>query len=216
MLDSLAVKWRPLARVVGAILFILVAGCAGVSKEQCASADWRTIGYEDGLQGYPATRIGTHRIACAKYQVAPDLAAYTEGRERGLQEYCQPRNGFRAGLNGRTYENVCPAATEPSFLQSYRQGRQIHLARAELRSTQAQLHRARDGLVQNERAADSVRLELIHPDTTMKRRLFLAQELERLAEERRDREAKIDALTHRTRELAANVKDLELQSPYTF
>lgn len=216
MPGSLAAKWRPLRRVLGAIFIILVAGCAGVSKEQCASADWRTIGYEDGLRGYPATRIGGHRIACAKHQVTPDLAAYTEGRERGLQEYCQPKNGLRAGLSGRSYENVCPAATEPSFLQGYRQGRQIHLARAELRSTQGQLQRARDGLVQNEKAADSVRLELIQPDTTMRRRLFLAQELERLAEERRDREARIYALTHRTRELAAQVKDLELQSPYAF
>ena len=62
-----------------------------MGKSECVTADWRTIGYEDGLRGYPADRIGAHRVACAKHQVAPNLPAYSDGRERGLVEYCQPR-----------------------------------------------------------------------------------------------------------------------------
>src|SRR5687768_5274437 len=115
---------------------VLLSSCAtGMSKDECALADWQTIGYEDGLRGFPAERIGAHRVACAKHQVTLNLAAYSAGRERGLRDYCQPKNGFRAGLNGNGYANVCSGSTETAFVNAYQWGRQIHDARAELRTT---------------------------------------------------------------------------------
>src|SRR5262245_18372320 len=86
------------ALLIGAATVLAAAwlgGCAsrGMAKEECVSADWQTIGYEDGLRGLPPDRIGAHRVACAKYQVSPNLVAYTEGRQLGLREYCQPKNG---------------------------------------------------------------------------------------------------------------------------
>jgi hypothetical protein len=204
-----------LACLVGLLAAILLGGCAtGMAKDECRMADWRTIGYEDGLRGFSADRIGAHRVACAKFQVAPDLTAYNEGRQRGLVEYCKPRNGYRAGLNGQPYANVCPPATEPAFVDGYRYGRQIHDARAELRGTQARLKGARDGLVQTDAAAQAVTAELIQPKVSTERRVFLAQELVRLGEERSELQARIHELTGRTAELAENVRQLERQSPY--
>jgi Protein of unknown function (DUF2799) len=201
--------------VAGMLAATLLVGCAtGLGKDECRTADWRTIGYEDGLRGLPADRIGAHRVACAKHQVTPDLAAYTEGRERGLLEYCQPRNGFRAGINGWSYANVCPGATEPAFVQGYRVGREIHDARSELRSTRSRLQSARNGLAQTDVAVQSVTLELVQPDVPTPRRVFLAQELVRLAEQRTELEARINHLTLRTRELVGSVQELERQSPY--
>lgn len=193
----------------------LLSGCAtGLSKDECRVADWRTIGYEDGLRGAPAERIGAHRAACARHQVAPDLAAYSQGRERGLVEYCQPRNGYRAGLNGASYANVCPAAAEQGFVDGYRYGRQIHDARAELRGTQNRLKSARASLAQADTDVQAITLELVRPDVPTERRVFLAQELVRLASERPDIEARIDRLSLRAHELTAHVKELERQSPY--
>ncbi len=204
-----------LACVTGVLAAALLAGCAGgLGKDECRTADWRTIGYEDGLHGLPADRIGAHRAACAKYQVTPDLVAYTEGRQRGLLEYCQPRNGYRVGLNGRPYYNVCSGATEPGFVDGYHYGRQIYDARAELHDTRARLQGARDGLVQADAAVQSITVELVQPQVPTDRRVFLAQELVRLAAERPELQARITRLTLRTRELAANVQDLERQSPY--
>ena len=193
----------------------LLASCAGgLGKDECRAADWHLIGYEDGLHGYPADRIGAHRVACAKHQITPDLAAYMEGRERGLTTYCQPSNGFRVGLNGRPYANVCSAATGPAFVDGLKYGRQIHDARAELRDAQNRLRNARDGLLQTEAALQSAGAELVQPEVPTTRRVFLAQELVRLAEERAELQARIDRLTLRSRELAANVMQLERQSPY--
>lgn len=192
-----------------------ISGCStGMGKDQCVAADWRTIGYEDGLHGFPADRIGVHGVACSKHQITPNLALYSEGRERGLIEYCQPKNGFRAGLHGSAYANVCSGATEPLFVDSYRYGRDIYTARTELRNTQARLRGARDGLAQTEAAMASVTTELVLPHVPTDRRAFLATELVRLTQSRSDLVARIGDLTLRSQQLALNVQELERQSPY--
>ncbi len=203
------------AALAAAAAAVLLAGCAtGMGKDECAAADWRTIGYEDGLRGFPADRIGAHRVACAKHQVTPDLAAWMEGRDRGLVEYCQPRNGYRVGLNGGGYANVCPAATEAGFVNGLRWGMQIHDARADLRGTQARLRSARDGLVRTDNAIASATAELLLPNVPNDRRVFLAQELVRLGQDRVELATRIDELTVRAQQLAVNVQQLERQSPY--
>ena len=205
---------RSFAWLAAVLATALLSACAtGMGKDECAAADWRTIGYEDGLRGFPADRIGAHRVACAKHQVTPDLAAYMEGRDRGLVEYCQPRNGYRVGLNGGGYANVCPAVTEAGFLNGYQWGRQIHDARAELRGTQAQLRSARDGLVRTDNAIASATAELLS-NLPKDRRLFLAQELVRLGQDRTALAVRIDELTVRAQQLAINVQQIERQSPY--
>lgn len=199
----------------GLLTAILVGACAtGMGKDECALADWKMIGYEDGLRGFPAERIGAHRVACAKHQVTPNLAAYTEGRERGLREYCQPKNGFSVGLAGGGYANVCPVPTEAAFVGAYQSGRQIYAARSELRSTHAKLRGARDGLAHTDAAMASVTTELVLPNVPTDRRVFLATELVRLTQERIDLVARIDQLTVRSEQLAVNVQDLERRSPY--
>jgi Protein of unknown function (DUF2799) len=204
-----------LACFAGLLTAALLGGCAtGMGKDQCVAADWRTIGYEDGLHGFPADRIGVHRVACAKHQITPNLAAYTEGRERGLIEYCQPKNGFRVGLHGGGYANVCSGPIESVFVDSYRYGRQIYDARSELRSTQARLRGARDGLAQTDAAMASVTTELVLPHVPTDRRAFLATELIRLTQARSDLVTRIGDLTQRSQQLAVNVQELERHSPY--
>jgi outer membrane murein-binding lipoprotein Lpp len=201
--------------LIGLLAVALLAGCAsGPGKEQCVATDWRTVGYEDGLRGYPADRIGAHRAACGKHGVTPDLSAYLDGRERGLREYCLPKNGFRVGLHGGGYANVCPGATETAFVDAYRWGRQIFEARSALRQTQTQLRNSRDGLVQTDAAMANVTAELVLANVPVDRRAFLATELVRLTQERTGLVARIDQLAVRSQELAANVQQLERQSPY--
>ena len=107
---------------------LLLGACASkMSKDECRTVDWRTVGYEDGVAGRPGDRIGEHRRACAEHGVTPDLDAYLAGREAGLREYCQPHNGYRAGAGGYTYYDACPAELAPAFEQAYDEGRQLYL-----------------------------------------------------------------------------------------
>ena len=194
---------------------MLLSACAtGMSRDECAMADWQTIGYEDGLRGFPAERIGAHRVACAKHQVAPNLASYTAGRERGLREFCQPKNGFTVGLHGGAYANVCSGPTEPAFVDSYRYGKQIYDARAELRTTNSRLRNARDGLAHTNTAMASVTAELVLPAVPIERRSWLATELVRLTQERSELLVRIDQLGAHAQQLAVNVQELERRSPY--
>ena len=73
-------------KIIGlAAIAIVMQGCASMSGQECMVADWQAIGYEDGVRGSTADRIGNHRKACAKHGIAPDLQAYQKGRDAGLR-----------------------------------------------------------------------------------------------------------------------------------
>src|SRR5687768_11835056 len=91
-----------------ALIVVMMTGCSSMSRNECLAVDWRTIGYEDGVAGHPGNHIAQHRKACAKHGVRADLSLYQTGREQGLQEYCQPANGYRLGIRGGSYGGVCP------------------------------------------------------------------------------------------------------------
>lgn len=171
------------------LLLLLVAvwglqGCATLSKDECRSADWYSIGYEDGLRGQTPIRIADHRKACASAGVTPDLARYTMGREAGLQWYCEPRNGFRLGVRGQSYAGACSAGAEPDFLAAWSAGKEIHASEYEIRRLDKILAVNReqlDNLAQDRRGTEA---ELVQRGTTWQRRAQLLLELRELEENR--------------------------------
>ena len=118
----------------------LLQGCATLDKDECLLADWRLIGYEDGVAGKTATAIGEYREDCAKHAVVPDLAAYRAGREQGLLEYCKADNGYRLGNAGRSLAVVCPAALEGDFREAWSTGRKLYLARSAVNKTHSRIN----------------------------------------------------------------------------
>jgi len=132
-------KRNPL--LAGAILAVLVLlqGCATLDKDECMLADWRLIGYQDGVAGKSATVVGEYREDCAKHAVVPDLDAYRAGREEGLQQYCKADNGYRLGNAGRGLPAVCPMALEGAFRAAYNAGRKLYLARSAVNKTHARI-----------------------------------------------------------------------------
>jgi ribosome modulation factor len=97
------------------LLVLAATGCASMSKEECLTADWRTVGFHDGAAGRGADNIGDHRQACAEFGVVPNLDRYLEGRKSGLKEYCRSSRGYQEGLSGRSYGGVCPPDLEKGF-----------------------------------------------------------------------------------------------------
>jgi hypothetical protein len=130
---------KPAALLV-VVCTLLVGACASkMSKDECRTVDWRTVGYEDGVAGQPGARIGEHRRACAEHGVTPDLNAYLAGRTSGLREYCQPHNGYRAGANGYTYFDTCPAELAEAFEKAYDEGRALYVRERRVTDTEAQI-----------------------------------------------------------------------------
>ena len=71
--------------------------------------------YQLGLPRMPVAgrsgeQIGRHRKACAEYGITPGLDAYRAGRAEGLREFCQPNNGYRAGVSNQV-RTFCSSPT---------------------------------------------------------------------------------------------------------
>lgn len=159
-----------------------ISGCASMSGDECASGDWTTIGYEDGARGFTTDRISQHRKACAKHGIAPDFAAYRNGRKQGLVEYCQPGRGFDIGANGGSYSGVCSANLEANFLDAYNAGYRLY-------SLQSEVNRASSSINSRERELERIKAEmrskeaaLISSETETRERILLLQELKDLSE----------------------------------
>ena len=113
-------------KIAGVTLLIILTACASLSKDECRTADWQMIGYEDGSRGRLLNTIGNHRKACAKVGVTPDMAAYEAGHQKGVRTYCTSDQGFKLGVGGGLYNGICGASRERDFLRGYAAGKERH------------------------------------------------------------------------------------------
>jgi len=99
---------------------LVLSSCQTMSKEECAIADWRVIGEQDGAAGHnPQDRFARHVKACAKAGVAANQTLWYQGYQQGLPRYCTPLNGLSVGSQGKAYANICPPDLEPGFRAGY-------------------------------------------------------------------------------------------------
>lgn len=115
-----------------AVCTIAVTGCATMSESECRHADWLQLGERDARQGRTTEHFADRAEACREHGLSADQAAYREGWRRGLEHFCTPDSGFRHGLAGDGYRDICPSGRERPFLASYELGLDIHRAREEL------------------------------------------------------------------------------------
>jgi hypothetical protein len=177
-----------------------------MSERECLATDWRTVGYEDGVNGYAGDRIARYRNACGEYGVTPNLAEYQAGREQGLREFCKPANGFRVGARGAGYSGVCPADLDPSFVDAYQSGRQLYVLRSRVGSAQSELQSMRAELEQIDRDLVSIGARILDPAVTKEQRAQLLVDSKHMAERKGEIKARIPQLES---ELVAYQRELD-------
>jgi transposase-like protein len=177
------------------LLGLVVSGCASMNEDECRVADWRAIGYEDGVRGVAASHIGERREACAEHGIAPDFAAYQKGRDEGLREYCTPASGYRLGRKGQSLSAVCPADLRADFRDAYKSGREIHQAAAIVGATQSTLYRKKRELDEVRSSLTSDAAKLIAPSTDTERRIELLVEIQALTSRKSRLENEISQLS---------------------
>jgi hypothetical protein len=165
-----------------------------MSKNECRTVDWRTVGYEDGVAGRSGDRIGRYREACADYGVVPNLDAYQSGRSEGLREYCQPQTGFRVGENGGEYMGLCPADLAPAFSAAYESGRELHRREYRARDAAERLDSATRELPALEQQLASLAFAVIDPQSTGEQRANAILETRQVAERHERLRAEIPEL----------------------
>ena len=94
-----AIRSVTLVGIVAPVL-LMFAGCASLSKAQCLEGDWFEIGLSDGESGMDSARFDEYVDTCAKYDVVPDFAKYSEGRTKGLEFFCTRSIGYSEGRQG--------------------------------------------------------------------------------------------------------------------
>jgi hypothetical protein len=129
---------------------LLLSGCASLSEGQCRTADWESIGYRDGTQGYDAARLGAHTKACGEYGIRADQQLYEQGRLHGLEQFCTGYNGMRLGRSGYSYSGVCPLSLQGDFMRGYEMGRELHAMDARMQQNQSEVQRVQTELKREE------------------------------------------------------------------
>ena len=205
---------RPVWLIPGLLLMLVLGGCATMNEKECLNADWRAIGFEDGVRGAKLSRVGQHREACAEYDVKPDLDAYKSGRAEGLNSYCRPHNGYRVGIKGASYYDVCPAALEKDFLQGYNAGRKIYLLESKIRSLSSQLKKQEKELEESKELLTQLEAELVSDGVNSKRRVQLLGEVREASKEQGEIENQIKTLGIDMARLQGQVDGLRASNTY--
>ncbi len=119
---------------MGLIGCLLLYGCATMNKNDCLTADWQAIGYEDGGRGYGlSNRFSQHRKACSKHGISAEFNNYKTGYDNGVRSYCTPERGYTLGKNNRGIPTICPADLVEGVRKGYNVGHDIYLQKQALK-----------------------------------------------------------------------------------
>ena len=154
------VYWKleyPLRWVLPA-LTVAISGCATLSEQECKTADWGRLGYQDGASGHSESRLAAHAEACQKIGIRPNSQLWRAGWDQGVLTYCTPNVGWREGLAGRSYEGVCRGRNEDAFLHAFNLGADIHRLTSRIESNDREIRRLERQL--SEARKDDTRHEL--------------------------------------------------------
>lgn len=180
--------------LIGLGLLAGLAGCSSMSANECMATDWRTVGYEDGASGYSGDRVGKYRKACGKHGIAPDLDQYQAGRNRGLEEFCRPMNGFRVGESGRGYHGVCPASLDGPFLEAYESGRRLYTLRGRVNDTADDIESLKVESDRLDASIASAAAKILDPALTTEQKAQLLVDSKNMAERKGEIRARIPQL----------------------
>ena len=123
-----------------------LTGCATMTPNECKAANWGEVGLRDGLEGKALSVLNDRVKDCAEANVPVDTPRYLQGRDQGLLQFCRIENAVPLGLNGKSYDGVCPAAMDAEFRRRFKVGRDVHLARNELRTLEGRRSTAEERL----------------------------------------------------------------------
>jgi hypothetical protein len=117
-----------------------------MNANECVTADWQAVGYEDGSRGYNSSRFSSHRKACAKHGVTADFPTYKKGYDQGVRSYCTPERGYSLGKKNKALPNICPSDLIASVRRGYDLGHDLYLEKKERQDEITELNKAIAGI----------------------------------------------------------------------
>lgn len=191
-----------------------LAACSTMNKSECLTADWNTIGYGDGTRGYSASRISSHRSACAEHGVKPNLNAYTTGRDKGLMQYCIPAKGYNRGRSGYGYNGVCSGKNEPAFVDALNYGLTIYKAEKVLSNLKNDYAQEERYIHKLERKLDHKEDQIVSGKLSKVKALMLLNETKEMAEELGKAKSNLIGLNDEISNQQRHIADLKYRGNY--
>lgn len=191
---------KPVRAVLFALISVGFSGCASISQQECAQADWYAMGVTDGSMGRAISQFRSYQADCAEFQLAADFTQYQQGHQQGIKQYCNYDNGLALGKSGQGYNSLCVDALEGQFRVGYDQGRQWYQAEQKIRDVErdiAKLTKQREKL---EKTIKDNEAKIIAADSTEQLRKALLTENKGLrdkVEECNVELLRLDELLHR-------------------
>lgn len=130
------------------VMVFALMGCESMTVSECKVADWSRVGFKDGAQGEPESRLAAYTEDCGKAGIRPNAQAYRQGWDAGILRFCTAANGWREGLLGHSGKaQVCQGqAGYESFshyldlgFRVYRTNESIQRNNAEIQGLQKRL-----------------------------------------------------------------------------
>ena len=124
---------------------LALASCETMSVEECAAADWRALGFNDAASG-GTDNFANRAQSCGEKGIVADGAAYQQGQQDGLVQFCQPPNAFSFGRRGGSFNGSCRPDLQGNFYAAYNDGRRVYEAENEFNTTQSNVNSYRSRL----------------------------------------------------------------------
>lgn len=183
------------ASLLSFVVLVVLTSCASLSESECRAADWEIIGLEDGSKGRSTSHIGKHRKACADYNIAPNLEAYSKGHASGLRQFCTEQNGYNQGVRGHSNANVCPSKLVGGFNRGYQKGFDIYQKTSEIKRLRSGIESREYRLHEISEIKVELEEEIISNTTREYRRRELLKEIKALERESEALHYEIDEMT---------------------
>ncbi|WP_434362887.1 DUF2799 domain-containing protein [Parasalinivibrio latis] len=192
-------------------LILVVSGCSVMNEDECRTADWYSIGYQDGANGSDmANSLGDRSSACAEYNVRVNFDQYKEGYQHGIKAFCNEASGYYAASTGYVYQGICPANLEPAFLKGYKRGRKLFEIQQEVDQAKQALDQAKWDRDYKEDQIKRLKNKLVYDDLTPRQRQNILDELEQYQSTVTD----ISHLTIRYERAKQKLRDFESRHQY--
>ncbi len=115
-----------------------------MSKEECLSANWYDVGYNDGLNGEGSSKTQSYLKACSEY-VHVDVNSYNEGRKEAAAVYCTDDNGYNLGSKKASLTDICNlSSNQASFKKYYNRGLEVYRAAKYVNEIDDQINKMND------------------------------------------------------------------------
>ena len=193
---------------------LTLAGCASMSEKECTTADWRLIGYEDGIAGRSTLRLQAHREACAEHGVSPVLDVYLAGHREGVVVYCRPGKVFSLARAGHAYPEICPVELEGELRPAYRDGAKVYQQRSRVKKIEQRMQAKHNEFNEIDQTLADYQKQIIGRHTADHRRLELLAETVSLSKRQDRLEVEIVALEEQLQVRRRQLKRMEASLQY--